>query len=878
MTTDNHATIEKALLADICLGLPIGKIMFDLPESAETDSELAAPDLYLFRGEQLALLKRLYQTGDNPQVSAAVEALTQSADKLLSGPPASVTDKPSSRFSARANDYQSLAKYYWPNPDSADGLPYLRRDGDINPECYSDDFDYLRLVGLSEKTVLLAVTAYLLDDRQYGDGARHLLETWFLDEHTRQTAHFRYAQTRPGTQTEGNWPGIVEARFLIYVTEAIRLLFEGGFLDRKTFQGLQSWFGELLDWMLQSSQGENARKADNNIGFWTDLQCVIYAAFCEREALASRILHERIAPRLRRQIESDGSLPHELMRAHPHDYVAFSLVAMALISRAGENEGTALWSQPQGDGRNFQMAHDWLLGATRAPETLAALFPHPRATHAGTFDLSKLMDVGIKLRMVDRLARSAQLHSQVEQEDNLNRHRELLDYALQLEEALQRIRTTRSWRITAPARAVGRLLQKALTGSSHQTISLPRPPLEIREAAGEYRLAKRKDFHAEGRAALAGFRQTIGTFGRRAERAAKNRLRALLHPRPSPEAHLEALRRFRPQNDMQLRQEYEKSALSREPDTFVLYRIIGNDLYPRHRKGQSFDNLAFLLEHEERLPGCEKRWVVNRIVDPEEERRIIDLLERFQQSYIHIPFIADEYRAIGLDYDALPRPDYQETEAFARLRPEEQDRCRTALYRLKNNYVMNNNGARNAALQDGRKRAKWVLPWDGNCFITPQAWQQIVADVTSRPHLKYFAVPMERALDNNDLLRDGYRPNPVEEPQLLFRRDAAETFNPDIPYGRRPKVELFWRLGIPGPWDYWGDDPWDQPRRPLSKEAGQFGAAGWVARMFSGVKQLESSSKASGNRRMRARNSAIIDAIHAVDITVSKRPSERAPN
>ncbi len=85
---------------------------------------------------------------------------------------------------------------------------------------------------------------------------------------------------------------------------------------------------------------------------------------------------------------------------------------------------------------------------------------------------------------------------------------------------------------------------------------------------------------------------------------------------------------------------------------------------------------------------------------------------------------------------------------------------------------MNVNGARNTALRDGRTRAKWILPWDGNCFVTQAAWKQICSDVISKPRLKYFAVPMTRVLDNTQLLADNFIPVPVEEPQLIFRMDA----------------------------------------------------------------------------------------------------------
>jgi hypothetical protein len=88
-----------------------------------------------------------------------------------------------------------------------------------------------------------------------------------------------------------------------------------------------------------------------------------------------------------------------------------------------------------------------------------------------------------------------------------------------------------------------------------------------------------------------------------------------------------------------------------EPDSFVLYRIIGNDLAPRHEKGQSRNNVRFILEREPELAHCEKRWVVNRIVDPQEEAAVLALLEAHRQPYLHSPFVAEEYRRVGWDLD-----------------------------------------------------------------------------------------------------------------------------------------------------------------------------------------------------------------------------------
>ena len=301
------------------------------------------------------------------------------------------------------------------------------------------------------------------------------------------------------------------------------------------------------------------------------------------------------------------------------------------------------------------------------------------------------------------------------------------------------------------------------------------------------------------------------------------------------------------------------------PNSFVLYRIIGNDLPPRHRSGQSLGNLRFILENETAFPYCEKRWVLNRITNRAIESALLELLHSYRQPVLHIPFVSADYARIPLDFACLPSADYLSSFRFRWRSRYYKNLISGAVNRLKNLYVMNNNGARNAALADGRSRAKWVLPFDGNCFFTELAWNRLVADVTSRPWFKYFTVPMVRLLDNKQVLDNSFSPDATEEPQLLFRYDAVETFNEAFPYGRRPKVELFWRLGIPGRWDSWDDAFWDQPRRPLSPEAYKFSTAGWVARLFSGVPELEVHPLGFSKNRARTRQEAILAMLKELD-------------
>lgn len=324
------------------------------------------------------------------------------------------------------------------------------------------------------------------------------------------------------------------------------------------------------------------------------------------------------------------------------------------------------------------------------------------------------------------------------------------------------------------------------------------------------------------------------------------------------------MRRHRHRGEAGLRAEYEELAVSRQAETFGLYRILGNDLPPRHTAGQSESNLRFILEHEEPLAQCEKRWIVNRIQDPAREQAIIDLLERFGQPYERIPFVAEEYRAIGPDHSCLPHADYLDGAACRRLTEDQRLRLTLALSRLKTNYVMNVNGARNHALQHGKQVFKWILPLDGACFFTAKAWDEFSQAVMQRPWFRYFLMPMCRVEDNRALLDPQFYAAPVDEPQIAFRSDSREVFDPDFTYGRRDKLELFWRLDVPGGWQALRDDPWDLRRNRVSPEAGEFSTAGWVCRLGSGQAPARRGTGVVSDR-FRKRQIAILNMIEQTD-------------
>lgn len=127
-----------------------------------------------------------------------------------------------------------------------------------------------------------------------------------------------------------------------------------------------------------------------------------------------------------------------------------------------------------------------------------------------------------------------------------------------------------------------------------------------------------------------------------------------------------------------------------DPESIVLYRILGNDLPPRHRPGQTLSNVRFILEHEPEFNKTRKLWVLNRIVDPQAEASLIQLLKHHRQEYITIPFIEKEYLKQDFRLEDFPEPDFFSSDDYSDFTKVAKLRVLDYTYHDKNNYAMNN--------------------------------------------------------------------------------------------------------------------------------------------------------------------------------------------
>jgi hypothetical protein len=126
-------------------------------------------------------------------------------------------------------------------------------------------------------------------------------------------------------------------------------------------QGLKTWLGEFLNWMLTSQKGKDEDAAKNNHGTWYDLQVTDYALFLGKRDLAVETLNRVKTRRIAVQIEPDGRQPLELARTNAYSYSIGNLDGLMQLAWLGQQVGVDLWGFRTADGRSIRAALDFLL-------------------------------------------------------------------------------------------------------------------------------------------------------------------------------------------------------------------------------------------------------------------------------------------------------------------------------------------------------------------------------------------------------------------------------------------------------------------------------------------------------------------------------------
>lgn len=258
-------------------------------------------------------------------------------------------------------DYMSQARYWWPNPDTEDGLPYVERDGRTNPETWA--LDHPRFQRLVSDVRTLTLAQYFTGEDRYGSVARDHLVTWFLDPERRMNSHLRYAQRIPG-RSEGGGVGILDTRGMRLVVEYVRLLAEEGVLSAEDEVGIRAWVESFVDWLLESDHGDEAATFYNNHATWYPTQELPLLLFVGRlETAGTLVCDGRLVERhIVSHIEPDGSQAVELARERPVHYGVFNLRALCSLASVATHFDRYPWSFEKGR-RSVRAAVDWVADA-----------------------------------------------------------------------------------------------------------------------------------------------------------------------------------------------------------------------------------------------------------------------------------------------------------------------------------------------------------------------------------------------------------------------------------------------------------------------------------------------------------------------------------
>jgi hypothetical protein len=290
---------------------------------------------------------------NDPAIMPAYKLLIKDAEKSLQFGPVSVMEKTNIPPSGDKHDYMSLAPYFWPDPAKPGGLPYMRKDGQTNPEVKDyKDKDYMPKLCAHVETLALAY--FLSGENMYAEHAAKLVRVWFLDTATRMNPNLKYGQAIKGVN-EGRGAGLIDTRHFVKLIDAIGLLKTSKWWKATDQKGMQQWFTDFLNWMQTSKTGIDELNAKNNHGAWYDAQRLAMALFIDSMDLAKRVV-ANAAGRLDHQADSTGFFPAEMARTISLHYTAFVMEAFFNIAKMSDKTGFDLWNYTTPSGRSLKIS------------------------------------------------------------------------------------------------------------------------------------------------------------------------------------------------------------------------------------------------------------------------------------------------------------------------------------------------------------------------------------------------------------------------------------------------------------------------------------------------------------------------------------------
>lgn len=328
-------------------------------EIADAKIPVIESDFTLLESKKIYAVKEAIQRGDERFV-LAYNKLIRDANRALEKGTFSVTQKTLTPPSGDKHDYFSLAPYWWPDPDKADGLPWIRKDGEVNPMTRGENVDTGAKNQLFHHIKTLSLAYFFSGGNKFAAKTKELLRVWFIDQTTKMNPNLDYAQGIPGRNT-GRGFGIIDFHGILNIVTALEILEAGNTLEPEIETPMKKWLTDYLNWLQTSEFGIFEKTRKNNHGTLYDVQVVSLLLFFERTVEARKILESVTENRIMHQIEPDGSQPHELKRTKSMTYSILNLSGLTKLAFLGRKEGVAidLWEN-ESTSATLKKAHEFL--------------------------------------------------------------------------------------------------------------------------------------------------------------------------------------------------------------------------------------------------------------------------------------------------------------------------------------------------------------------------------------------------------------------------------------------------------------------------------------------------------------------------------------
>lgn len=321
------------------------------------------PSTVVLDGNQLAQVRQQIAAGTNSAASAALQTLLGTANADLTAGPWSVMDKTSTPPSGSKHDYMSLARYYWPS-GSANGCPYVHKDGQTNPATSSNLYDHASRHAAMDAIYNLSLAWYFTGNADYATRAELDVRTWFLDPATAMNPNINFGEgvpcLRSGASTGVlNWTEVIGEAL-----DGLAILNAGapgwGSTDQ---QGMNTWLTAFLNWLQTNSLATGEKNAGNNHGTWYDTGVSAIELYLGQTANTKALVTSSESHRIATQIMGDGSQPQELSRTNSWGYSNWNLEGFCLLASTANHVGVNLWAYTGSNGGSMSKAADYLIPA-----------------------------------------------------------------------------------------------------------------------------------------------------------------------------------------------------------------------------------------------------------------------------------------------------------------------------------------------------------------------------------------------------------------------------------------------------------------------------------------------------------------------------------